>query len=421
MTEGRGPLRIRGLVIPAWVPVVAVAFTICLASALSIYAFHANRAISGFEDRSFDLEILQAENAAKELQVAALTERLSALEGQVEVLSDRDRDLNLLTRDFNRQLGLPEGTELAAVWPELVNTVAWTWGGQQDQGGVSREPGGPALPAANPVTVLRALHRDLDRLEEGAAATGFALSELSSALMGSQNLLAVTPYANPVPGGKVSSLFGYRSNPFGRSLDFHAGLDLAAPTGTPVYAPADGTVLSSDWSKSGYGLMIALDHGYGLTTRYAHLSESLVAPGDKVARGDLIARVGSTGRSTGPHLHYETLLGETAVDPQTFLQAELEYQTAYLEEKRGARALAAGLHAPGGMQMATDADSAAPVPDGTAAGTPAAAAAAPAKAPAQAAVAGGRPARREIKPSRKATRPKPAKARAARPRQARRG
>jgi murein DD-endopeptidase MepM/ murein hydrolase activator NlpD len=314
-----------------------VAGAAAVALSLSVYSFHANRAISGFEDRSYELEILQTENAAKDLQVAALTERLSALEGQVGELSGRDRDLTLLTRDFNRQLGLPEGAELAALWPELVNTVAWTWGGQKNQGGVDRRTGPAGTPTASPAEVIRGLHRDLDRLEEGAAASGFALSELSTALMGSRSLLAVTPYANPVPGAKVSSLYGYRSNPFGRSLDFHAGLDLAAPTGTSVYAPADGTVLSSDWSKSGYGLMITLDHGFGLSTRYAHLSESLVEPGQKIARGDLIAKVGSTGRSTGPHLHYETRLGETAVDPLSFLQAKLEYQTAYLEEKREAR------------------------------------------------------------------------------------
>jgi murein DD-endopeptidase MepM/ murein hydrolase activator NlpD len=333
MTEGRGPLKIRGFAVPSWAPATAVSAVLAVTLSLGLYSFHASQAISGFEDRSYELEIIQAESAAKDLQMAALTERLNSLEGQVTDLSGRDRDLTLLTREFNLQLGLPEGTELAVIWPELVKTVSWTWGGQKDQGGVDRRSADARAVASSPANVLRGLHRDLDRLEEGAAATGFALSELSAALMGSRTLLAVTPYANPVPVGKVSSLYGYRSNPFGRSLDFHAGLDLAAPSGTPVYAPADGTVLSSDWSKSGYGLMITIDHGFGLTTRYAHLSESLVAPGDKVSRGDQVGKVGSTGRSTGPHLHYETLLGETAVDPLSFMQAKLEFQSEYLEGK----------------------------------------------------------------------------------------
>jgi murein DD-endopeptidase MepM/ murein hydrolase activator NlpD len=401
MTEGRGPLKIRGFTLPSWLPAAALATVAVVGAALSVYSFYASRAISGFEDRSFEFEILQTENAAKELQVAALTERLSALEGQVGELSGRDRDLTLLTRDFNRQLGLPEGAELARVWPELVNTVAWTWGGQRNQGGVDRRPGraGPSL--SSPAEVMRGFHRDLDRLEEGAAATGFALSELSTALLGSRTLLAVTPYANPVPGAKVSSLYGYRSNPFGRSLDFHAGLDLAAPVGTPVYAPADGTVLSSDWSKSGYGLMITMDHGFGLSTRYAHLSESSVEPGQKIARGALIGRVGSTGRSTGPHLHYETRMGETAVDPLSFLQAKLEYQTAYLEDKREAReardaaAAAAEVSDAVGEIAASEA-------------APAAAQAAGPKAPG-AANAGARsnpPAQKQVSPARAKSRPK---------------
>ncbi|MDR2353873.1 MAG: M23 family metallopeptidase, partial [Deltaproteobacteria bacterium] len=179
--------------------------------------------------------------------------------------------------------------------------------------------------------------RDLDKLEASAAATELALSELSAALKGSEMLLSVTPYANPVPTGRFSSGFGYRSSPFSGGLDFHQGLDLTAPVGTPVYAPADGTVLSSDWSISGYGLMITLDHGFGLTTRYAHLSESLVTVGSKVTRGQMIAKVGSTGRSTGPHLHYETILGEVPVDPLTFMKASLEYQTASLPSRPKAK------------------------------------------------------------------------------------
>ncbi|MDR3154914.1 MAG: peptidoglycan DD-metalloendopeptidase family protein [Deltaproteobacteria bacterium] len=415
MTEGRGPLKIRGFTLPAWAPAAGAACVAVLAAALSIYAFHANRTISGFADRTYELEVLQTENAAKDMQVAALTDRLSALEGQVADLSGRDQDLTLLTRDFNRQLGLPEEGQLADVWPELVNTVAWTWGGQTNQGGVDRKSGPPALPSASSPEALRGLHRDLDRLEEGAAATGFALSELHSALMGSQSLLAVTPYATPVPEGKVSSLFGYRSNPFGRSLDFHAGLDIAAPVGTPVYAPADGTVLSSDWSKSGYGLMVTMDHGYGLSTRYAHLSESLVSPGDRVSRGDLIAKVGSTGRSTGPHLHYETLLGEIQVDPLTFLQAKLEYQTAYLEEKREAREAKEAQElqeAQAALESPPSAGEASPPGRSESAGESAAAPASVGKAETA----------RKIRPARKAGKPRPAKkARGVRGKRTRRG
>jgi murein DD-endopeptidase MepM/ murein hydrolase activator NlpD len=119
----------------------------------------------------------------------------------------------------------------------------------------------------------------------------------------------------------VTSTFGPRKSPFGGGSDFHKGLDLSAPIGTLIYAPADGVVLSSDWSVNGYGQLLTIDHGFGLSTRYAHLSESLVAPGETVTRGQPVARVGNTGRSTGPHLHYETILGGVAVDPLFFVPA----------------------------------------------------------------------------------------------------
>jgi murein DD-endopeptidase MepM/ murein hydrolase activator NlpD len=331
MTEGRGPSKIRGFSMSSRTPKLIIWGLVLVISSLLAYSFYAHKMLSGIEDNTFELEILKSERAAKDLQLEVVNERLLDLEGQVSYLSKREEDLNLLTRNFNRELGLPEGAELSEIWPELINTVSWTWGGAADQGGVDPSSFRGVIPDASPVEVLRGLHRDLDRLEENAASTELALSELSTALLGSAALLSITPYANPVPAGKVSSVFGYRSSPFGGGLDLHRGLDLAAPVGTPVYAPADGTVISSDWSKSGYGLMITIDHGFGLSTRYAHLSESLVTAGQKLARGDMIAKVGSSGRSTGPHLHYETLLGEVTVDPFNFITADLAYQSPSLQ------------------------------------------------------------------------------------------
>ena len=125
----------------------------------------------------------------------------------------------------------------------------------------------------------------------------------------------------PVVNGRMTSGFGYRASPFGRGSDMHQGLDLAGPVGTAVYAPAGGVVLTADWSGNGYGLMITVDHGFGLVTRYAHLSEVLVEAGQTIKRGDYIAKVGNTGRSTGPHLHFETILGGVPVDPMVFIKS----------------------------------------------------------------------------------------------------
>ena len=133
--------------------------------------------------------------------------------------------------------------------------------------------------------------------------------------------LAVVPYRKPVLGEvELSSGFGIRSDPFLGRPAMHTGLDFRASTGDPVRVTANGTVTSAGWA-GGYGRMVEVDHGNGLSTRYGHLSEILVKPGDVVKIGQVIGAVGSTGRSTGPHLHYETRIDGEAVDPQKFLRA----------------------------------------------------------------------------------------------------
>ncbi len=133
--------------------------------------------------------------------------------------------------------------------------------------------------------------------------------------------LALVPYRKPVIGEvEFTSGFGVRSDPFLGRPAMHTGLDFRAATGDPVRATANGKVVSSGWA-GGYGRMVEVDHGNGLSTRYGHLSEINVKVGDTIKIGQVIGAVGSTGRSTGPHLHYETRIDGEAVDPQKFLRA----------------------------------------------------------------------------------------------------
>jgi murein DD-endopeptidase MepM/ murein hydrolase activator NlpD len=133
--------------------------------------------------------------------------------------------------------------------------------------------------------------------------------------------LALVPYRKPVIGEvEFTSGFGVRSDPFLGRPAMHTGLDFRASTGDPVRATANGKVVSSGWA-GGYGRMVEIDHGNGLSTRYGHLSEIGVKVGDLIKIGQVIGAVGSTGRSTGPHLHYETRIDGDAVDPQKFLRA----------------------------------------------------------------------------------------------------
>lgn len=119
--------------------------------------------------------------------------------------------------------------------------------------------------------------------------------------------------------GELTDGFGIRGNPFGGgSSEFHPGQDIAAPRGTPVFAAADGTVIKADW-QNGYGQTVVIDHGNGLTTRYGHLSKIEVVAGQEIKRGEELGQIGSTGRSTGPHLHYEVRIGDVPVSPLHYL------------------------------------------------------------------------------------------------------
>lgn len=127
------------------------------------------------------------------------------------------------------------------------------------------------------------------------------------------------PSAMPVEGANLTSTFGVRSDPFRHRSAMHTGMDLAGAIGTPIHATADGIVERSEW-VNGYGNLVELNHGHGIETRYGHLSKSLVKPGQRVKRGEVIALMGSTGRSTGSHLHYEVRIDGKAVNPAPFMQ-----------------------------------------------------------------------------------------------------
>ncbi len=140
--------------------------------------------------------------------------------------------------------------------------------------------------------------------------------------------LGAVPVRKPIFGEiDLSSSFGVRSDPFGRGPAMHSGLDFRGDTGDPVRATASGTVATAGWN-GGYGKMVEIDHGNGLATRYGHMSEIEVKVGQTVRVGQTVGRIGSTGRSTGPHLHYETRIDGDAVDPQKFLRAGLRLGNA---------------------------------------------------------------------------------------------
>jgi murein DD-endopeptidase MepM/ murein hydrolase activator NlpD len=187
-----------------------------------------------------------------------------------------------------------------------------------DPGKAPAQPGvgGPYVPATVPANA-GAFERQLFRIK-------IARTHIDRLT----RTLGTVPVRKPIVGDiDLSSSFGVRSDPFGRGPAMHSGLDFRGDSGDPVRATANGTVASAGWN-GGYGKMVEIDHGNGISTRYGHLSEIDVKAGQSIRIGQTIGKIGSTGRSTGPHLHYETRIEGDAVDPQKFLRAGIRLGNA---------------------------------------------------------------------------------------------
>lgn len=176
------------------------------------------------------------------------------------------------------------------------------------------EPAGFALPYDSAET----LGRELDLLEQRLAMQRNNFSMLDLVMTQRAGLEASLPSYSPVDYPYLSSSFGWRRHPLSGRRSMHEGLDFSAPHGSPIYAASGGVVIEAS-SQSGYGKTIEIDHGQGLMTRYAHASSIDVKVGDLVEKGQVIGKVGSTGRSTGPHLHFEVRMAGHPLDPRLFL------------------------------------------------------------------------------------------------------
>ena len=209
---------------------------------------------------------------------------------------------------FNRALRAVAGITIAAgamaAQPAMANETATT---AQISGALKGEAAGPLGEGDKEFSQLFANWRQLEG-GPGSLATG-------------PRQTVSVPTGMPVSGVRLSSNFGMRNHPVLGGRRAHTGVDLAGPTGTPVYATADGVVSKAQYFGS-YGNYIQIEHGGEMETRYAHLSGYAVAAGQRVRKGDLIGYIGSTGRSTGPHLHYEVRIAGEAVDPRPYMMAD---------------------------------------------------------------------------------------------------
>jgi murein DD-endopeptidase MepM/ murein hydrolase activator NlpD len=236
-------------------------------------------------------ETLRLENESYREATGQLTDQISSLQSALTELSE--------------QAEIDPATKKAiANLPQVVRSRA--------------AGGGSALPVAMPAPVVKSPESTFGILRDLLGSIGTRLTSVKSQVESRQALARATPSSWPV-AGYLSSQFGRRPDPFTGEPDYHTGLDVSAPLGTPIWATADGTVESAEYNGN-YGRSIVVDHGFGIATRFGHLSSFNVRKGQHVKRGQVIGYVGSTGRATSSHLHYEILVNGTALNPLRFLR-----------------------------------------------------------------------------------------------------
>jgi murein DD-endopeptidase MepM/ murein hydrolase activator NlpD len=168
--------------------------------------------------------------------------------------------------------------------------------------------------------------KKLDQLSRELYVQSKSFDEVYKLAKNKEKMLASIPGIQPVSNKdlkRIASGFGYRIHPIYKTLRMHEGIDFSAPIGTPIYATGDGTVESLKTKMSGYGKVVMINHGFGYETLYAHMSKIIVRPGQKVKRGEIIGYVGNSGRSTGPHLHYEVRKNDKPINPIHFFYQDL--------------------------------------------------------------------------------------------------
>lgn len=206
---------------------------------------------------------------------------------------------------------------------EFVSTVEGRARSLAKAVGLKQVPSGSGgLGQPNPTyrdSIQGMLDEELDALRSRTHGLQVSFNQLEEAWEARAKLLASTPNVLPVPGF-CSDGYGWRNDPITGQREFHQGMDIVAPQGAPIRAPADGVITSAS-RMAGYGKLVQISHGNGYATRYGHLSEILVKSGQRVQRGHVVGRVGSTGHSTGPHLHYEVFKAGRRVNPSRYLSA----------------------------------------------------------------------------------------------------
>lgn len=273
-------------------------FTLLLLAALSGGGYLSWMARDYLEIKNQVPEVtrLMKENRQQSVQLLALSQKIDQINEKMRDLREFDHKLRVMV---NMEEGSEDGQFLGMGGSNAIMF-------DPDQGEEKSQQ-----------QLVRLMHQSLESLNDEVAICTREKEELFKYLENQKAMLRCTPSIWPTKGW-VSSGFGTRVSPFTSQKEFHQGLDISTRKGTPILAPADG-VVSDVGSNYGYGKILSLKHGYGLKTRYAHVDKILVKNGEYVKRGQTIALVGNTGRTTGPHLHYEVHLNGVPVNPLRYI------------------------------------------------------------------------------------------------------
>jgi murein DD-endopeptidase MepM/ murein hydrolase activator NlpD len=246
--------------------------------------------------RTFELNRLRQQTQEQKSKIHFFASKIEDLERQLSKLKDFDKRIRIIA-NLEKGQGSPLSMGMGGPSPSDVREKLKA---EKDEMGLAQQ-----------------MRTDIERLESEATSQEESLSELEKLLQSKREILSHTPSIWPVHGWLTSS-FGFRTNPFTGLTQMHEGLDIANRIGTPVIASADG-IISSTGKDSAYGNVVVVSHGFGINSRYLHLSKIFVRAGQRVKRGDKIAEVGTTGKSTGPHLHYEVRVNGIPVNPLRYI------------------------------------------------------------------------------------------------------
>ena len=278
------------------IPMVAVKYTIVLLCLFMVFAvgsvINYRYTVNTANAEKAELENFRQANGNQVHEIEELAKRTTALQADMERLNSLDAELRRIVNNEDQT----NTSRAGLVRPST------TYGGQ---GGLTTQPD---------INDIRNIVSDL---QTAISVREESLAGLKQDLLAKHAKLAATPSIIPT-SGDVTSRFGWRSSPIGRGNEYHPGIDIANSIGTPIMATADGEVTRSSDTGDGYGKMVQIDHGNGIVTIYGHNSELLVQVGQVVKKGQVIASLGNTGYSTGPHCHYEIRVNGTAVNPVNF-------------------------------------------------------------------------------------------------------